>query len=441
MVSKYKLGSIFFVVAAMLFAVGCSNDDDNNSVAPTPQNSKVRVIHTSYDAPAVDIRVDGAVAISDLAYGESSGYAEVQAGTRNVVVTPSGATSPEVINANLPVEANKEYTIIAVDELASITAIVAEDMRAPNSSKAKIRFVHVAPDAPAVDIKVGSGMSAPVFSDAQFKDITNYVEVDAANYQFVVTAAGNTDEVLVFDEISVQNGAVYTVVAHGTFDPTDQYPFAVRVFVDNDPGDAFVDLTVATTNVKVIHASPDAPGVDILVDNIIVNTAELTYPNNTEYLEALAGTRNIKVNAHMTTTTVIDADVTFQSDMYYSVFAVNDLANIEPLVLEDDLTSPAAGKAHVRFIHLSPDAPAVDITLTDGTVVFGNVSFKESSAFTPLDFGSYDLEVRIAGTTQVVLPLGTINLEDGKIYTVFAKGFVSGQGAQALGAQIIVNNQ
>jgi hypothetical protein len=440
MVSKYKLGSILLVLVAFLFIVGCSDDSDD-PVAPAPQTSKVRVIHTSYDAPPVDIRVDGAIAVPNLAYGESSGYAEVPAGTRNVVVTPTGATTPEVINTNLPIEANKEYTVIAVDQLASITAIVTEDMRTANSAKAKIRFAHVSPDAPPVDIKVGSGSSAPVFSNASFKDITNYVEVDAASYQFVVTAAGNTDEVLVFDNIAVQNGAVYTVIAHGTFDPTDQYPFAVRVFVDNDPGDAFVDLTLATTNVKVIHASPDAPGVDILVDNAVVNSAALNYPDNTDYLSALAGTRNIKVNPSMSSSSVINADVTFGSDMFYSVFAVNAVASIEPLVLEDNLETPAAGKAHVRFIHLSPDAPAVDITLTDGTVVFANRMFKEFIDFTPLDAGSYNLEVRAAGTTQVVLSLGTINLEDGKIYTVFAKGFLNGSGAQALGAEIIVNNQ
>jgi len=440
MVSKYKFGSILFVLVMMLFAVGCSDEDDNNTVAPSPQSSKVRVIHTSYDAPAVDIRVDGTVAISDLAYGESSGYAEVPAGTRNVVVTPTGASTPEVINANLPVEANKEYTIFAADQLGSITAIVEEDFRSANSSKAKIRFAHVSPDAPAVDIKVGSGASAPVFSNAEFKDITNYVEVDAASYQFVVTAAGNTDEVIVFDEIAVQNGAVYTVVAHGTFDPTDQYPFAVRVFVDNDPGDMFVDLSVATTRVKVIHASPDAPGVDILVDNTIVNSAAVNFPESTDYLSVAAGTRNIKVNGHMSSSSVIDANVTFGSDMFYSVFAVNNFANIEPLVLEDDLTVPAAGQAHVRFIHLSPNAPAVDITLTDGTIVFGNKIFKEYTAFTPLTAGSYELEVRIAGTSQVVLSLGTIDLTDGKIYSVFAKGFVGGTGNQALGAEIIVNN-
>jgi hypothetical protein len=88
---------------------------------------------------------------------------------------------------------------------------------------------------------------------------------------------------------------------------------------------------------------------------------------------------------------------------------------------------------------LSPDAPAVDVALDGGAVVFGNKAFKGSTAFTPLDAGAYDLEVRVAGTTTVALDLPSITLQAGKIYTVFAKGFLSGTGAQALGAEIIVN--
>jgi hypothetical protein len=197
--------------------------------------------------------------------------------------------------------------------------------------------------------------------------------------------------------------------------------------------------TPSNSLVKVVHASPDAPGVDLLVDNTIAGT-NLTFPNNTGYLTVPSGTRNVKVNVTGTTTTVIEANLDLMTNKNYSVFAVNSVANIEAIVLEDDLTSPAQGKAHVRFIHLSPDAPAVDVTLTDGTVVFGNKSFKEFTAFTPLDAGSYDLEVRVAGTTTVALDLPVITVESGKIYTVFAKGLLSGNGAQQLGAEIIVNN-
>jgi hypothetical protein len=214
--------------------------------------------------------------------------------------------------------------------------------------------------------------------------------------------------------------------------------FGVTVFAACSDDENTVAPVQETALVKVIHASPDAPGVDLLVDNMVAGT-NLTFPNNTGYLSVNSGTRNVKVNVTGTSTTVIEANLPIMTNKNYSVFAVNAVANLEPIVLEDDLSTPASGKAHVRFIHLSHDAPAVDITLTDGTVVFGDYIFKEASAFTPLDAGTYNLQVRLAGTSTVVLDLPNIALTAGKIYTVFAKGFVAGTGAQSLGAQIIVN--
>lgn len=190
----------------------------------------------------------------------------------------------------------------------------------------------------------------------------------------------------------------------------------------------------------VVHASPDAPGVDLLVDGTKLNPMALNFPASTAYLEQEAGTRNIKVNVAGTTTTVINADLAMTKDMSYTVFAIDSVSKISALVLNDDLTAPAAGKAHVRFVHLSPDAPSVDVAVaSSGAVVFGNKAFKEYTAFTPLDAGAYNLDVRVAGTTTVALVLPTITLEAGKIYTVFAKGFLGGTGAQVLGAEIIVN--
>ncbi|MCB9089779.1 MAG: DUF4397 domain-containing protein [Calditrichae bacterium] len=436
---RFKFFSVVMVAMAAIMLTACDSDSNPVNNNEPDGNAKVRVIHTSYDAPAVDIWVDGSVAIANLAYGETSGYAEVPAGTRNIQVSPTGATSPIVIDVDLTLEQDKEYTVYAVNELANIGAIVSEDARSANSSKAKVRLVHTAPDAPAVDVKLNSGSGPAVFTNVPFEQFTDYIEVDAGTYTFVVTPTGSDTEVVVFDPITVTNGSVYTVVAHGTLTDTN-YPFAVRVFVDNNAGDAFVDLTTdARANVMVIHASPDAPGVDLLLDDAVVNSAALEFPANTGYLEVNPGTRNIKVNASGTSQTVIEADLVFTADQNYSIFAVDVLSKITPLVFEDDLTAPAAGKAHVRFIHLSPDAPAVDITLTDGSVVFGNYEFKQATDFTPLDAATYNLQVRLAGTSTVVLDLPGIVLEDGKIYTVFAKGLVSGAGNKALGAEIIAN--
>lgn len=210
---------------------------------------------------------------------------------------------------------------------------------------------------------------------------------------------------------------------------------AITVFSSCDDDD---DTRFA--NVLVTHASPDAPGVDLLIDDEKQNSAALSFPNNTGYLEVESGTRNIKVNVAGTTTSVINANLTLDADESYSIFAVDSVANISALVFTDDLTDPAAGKAHVRFIHLAPDAPAVDVAVaSSGAVVFGDVAFTEGTGFTPLDAGTYNLDVRVAGTSTVALVLPAITLEAGKIYTVFARGFLAGAGLQALNAEIIVN--
>ncbi len=194
------------------------------------------------------------------------------------------------------------------------------------------------------------------------------------------------------------------------------------------------------SNVLIVHASPDAPGVDVIIDNAAQPAVQnLQFPANTGYLSVESGQRSVKVNVTSTSTTVIAADLNLDPNINYTVFAANSVMEIEPLVLVDDLSTPAPGKAHVRFVHLSPDAPPVDITTSSGLVLFGNVAFKGFEGFTPLDAATYDLEVRLAGTSTTVLSLSNIQLEAGKIYTVFARGFVNGAGQQALGAQIIGN--
>jgi hypothetical protein len=196
------------------------------------------------------------------------------------------------------------------------------------------------------------------------------------------------------------------------------------------------------SKISVVHASPNAPKVDILLDNGFVDT--LSFPRNTSYLEVNAGSRNVKVRATGTTIVPIDANITFDSGKNYSIFAIDSLSKISALLTVDDLTTPAAGKAHVRFIHLSPDAPAVNIVANGSITLFPNRTFNKTitsteQAFTPVDAATYNLEVRTVSGNALALSVPSVTLTAGKIYTIFAKGFLAGTGAQALGAQIIVN--
>jgi hypothetical protein len=114
------------------------------------------------------------------------------------------------------------------------------------------------------------------------------------------------------------------------------------------------------------------------------------------------------------------------TDSDYTVAATDVVASITPIVLMDNNSEPAYNAAHVRFVHASPDAPAVDIAVTGGPVLFPDYEFQEASGYLPVAPGSYDLEVRLEGTSTVVLTVPGVVLEDGNVYTIFAMGLAGG---------------
>jgi LPXTG-motif cell wall-anchored protein len=203
-------------------------------------------------------------------------------------------------------------------------------------------------------------------------------------------------------------------------------------------------LTLATpvaaqsgdARVRVVHASPDAPAVDVFANGNEV-LSDVSFFAASDYLTVPAGSYRFQVSAAGTPAdqAVIDASgVALAGGQDYTIVAVNTLANIEPLVLEDNNAAPAAGKAHVRFVHASPDAPAVDIKVANGPTLFSNIEFKGVGTYTPVDAGTYNLQVTPAGDSAVVLDLPNITLEEGTVYTVYATGLLN--GSPALGAEI-----
>ncbi|MGQ9767028.1 MAG: DUF4397 domain-containing protein [Anaerolineae bacterium] len=185
----------------------------------------------------------------------------------------------------------------------------------------------------------------------------------------------------------------------------------------------------AGPRVRVVHASPDAPAVDVLVNGSVA-FSNAPFKGITPYAPLTAGSYDVKVvPTGATEPVVISANLTLEADKDYTVVAVGKLANIEPLVLVDNNSAPAPGKAHVRFVHASPDAPAVDIAVKGGPVLFSNVAFKGVGDYLPVDAATYDLEVRLAGTNTVALEVPGLKLDAGTVYTVFAMGLATGQPA------------
>jgi hypothetical protein len=176
----------------------------------------------------------------------------------------------------------------------------------------------------------------------------------------------------------------------------------------------------------VVHASPDAPNVDVYVDSNVV-AQNVPYATASQYLDASSGTHTIKITPAGSTTAVTSVSQNFTSKTDYTALAVGDVSNISILALQDDNTAPASGQIKLRVVHASPSAGPVDIYVTapgtdinTETPTLTNVPFKGVSQYLAVPAGSYEVRVTPTGTKVVAIDSGTVALTAGQIRTAVA---------------------
>lgn len=182
-----------------------------------------------------------------------------------------------------------------------------------------------------------------------------------------------------------------------------------------------------SAQLRAVHLSPDAPAVDIGVNDDLPLTA-VSYRQASQFLTVDEGDTNLKVLVSATDTAVIDTDLTLAENMKYTVIASGLVADIEPIVITDDNHPPTDGKAAITVVHGSPSAPAVDVYVTAPTAVLPartgatltDVPFKTVSGELELDAGDYRIRITGADSRGVVYDSGTLNLADGVEYIAIA---------------------
>lgn len=178
-----------------------------------------------------------------------------------------------------------------------------------------------------------------------------------------------------------------------------------------------------TNMVRVMHASPDGPAVDVYVDGRAALT-DLAFFAYSDYLALPDGTYDIAVTpAGAPISEAVLAGPLQVSGGYAGTLAVINFADaIEAVLYEDTIDPVPAGKARVRVIHASPNAPAVDVKLAGtSTLVVQDAPFK-ATAYVELDAGSYRFDISRAGEVAALFTTPALRFESGWIYTLVATG-------------------
>lgn len=184
----------------------------------------------------------------------------------------------------------------------------------------------------------------------------------------------------------------------------------------------------ADSFLRVTHASPDAPAVNVLANGGAI-LENVDYQVSSGWLTVPEATYDVQVDALLpdaTTAAVITASLALEGDKTYDVIAVDTVANIGPLVIENDFTPVTDGNIRVQVVHAAPNAPQVDVYVTAPDADLAAEAPLASPAF--MDFtgqvevpaGDYQIRITPAGDGTVVFDSGSLSLAAGSDLLVTA---------------------
>ncbi len=333
----------------VVFANGIVGDNDfpfglavnglANSSGTTEDLVDINVFHGSPGAPNVDVdaRLVGNL-IQDLAYGDfTSGYLSVPADDYYLDVRAAG--DPNIVatfNADLTGLAGGVAQVFASGILGGdpgfgLFAALPDGtvVEFPASPVARVQIIHNSP-APTVDIYINGELG---LDDFAFRSATAFEFAPAETPIDIAVALDNStsvaDALVTFEDVTFENGKTYYVVATGIVGDANA-PFGLEVY------DSAREAALAGTGVDLIlyHGSPDAPDVDVQVQNtttVLFN--DVAYGDFSGYINVPAGAYNLEVTPENDNSTVV---ATFQADLSSLdggaalVFASGLFSGVEP---------------------------------------------------------------------------------------------------------------
>ena len=180
--------------------------------------------------------------------------------------------------------------------------------------------------------------------------------------------------------------------------------------------------SAGTTSVRVIHASADAPPVDIKLNNAVAAPG-LDYPVSTGFVSIAAGTYDVAVDAIVPggnlEGVITVNDITFAKDQRYTVVALDDTANISEFVAAESAATPGSDEVAISVLHAATAVKGanVDVYVTapgaDITTVAANFSFDFKGQVDAGALPATEYQIRVVANNDTANPAydsGTVDL-------------------------------
>ncbi len=389
---------------------------------PTETDANIRIVHASPDAPAVDVIIDGAVVAANLKFGEATDFMSVSPNKHQIQVVPAGADAASaVIDTEFDPDSGQGYIIAAAGLLADIEAKVYKaDMSNLDSNQSRLRAINLSPADGSMDVYQTGGDE--LFNDISFGDASDYTDVDAGSYDLEVRPHDQATVAVSLPGFKVAAGSAYALLILGLASDNSLQVLPLATAIETHCSTVLGIGTPDDACVRVMHASPDAPAVDVYVnDSLIVEGLE--FGASTDFIALPQGDdREVKIvpSGSPIDNSVFDTKVDLVSGHAYELIAVDMVKDINAMWEDVDLSPLPQGQSRVRVIHAAPDVDGIDVVVTDGPELFKGVDFKDATDYETLDAGTYDIQVKHGD--DVLIRVTDLVVEPNTVYDIVAIG-------------------
>lgn len=178
-----------------------------------------------------------------------------------------------------------------------------------------------------------------------------------------------------------------------------------------------------SAQLKVVNASPESGTQNFyLLGNVLKEG--LGYGDYSSFISTNSGNRlSASFKNQNNGAEYADGELWMSNNKQYTVYLVGSGSDARLKQFEDDLSSPASGKAKIKFIHLSDGAPS-DLRIKDasGDILINNISRNIESGYKSINAGTFSFSVSNTGTGNLVGNFQLDSFEAGKVYTIYFAG-------------------
>lgn len=200
------------------------------------------------------------------------------------------------------------------------------------------------------------------------------------------------------------------------------------------------DPSIDGTYIRFINVSPTLGTYNIYLDDKMINTAAIPFGGTVSYSAYNVGSRTVKYTTASSPQSVLTKQISLTVNQVQSAYLIDKNDKMDVLLVTDDMNVTSTTKAFVKFINLSPDAPALNLDVTGGANLVKDKTYKNGSTYIQVDPKTYDFDIKDSATGVVKTTLTGIDVVAGRYYTIVSRGLLTpGTNDQPFSAQSIIN--